>query len=73
MSTSGTTKLETFLHAHQIKPAHLAIAAHYSRQHILRIRKGSMEPTRRCIAALVRAARRLTREAVTANDLFDLE
>jgi hypothetical protein len=32
-----------------------------------------MEPTRRCIAAIVAACRRLSREAVKPTDLFDLE
>ena len=32
-----------------------------------------MEPTRRCIAAIVRACRRLSREHVRAADLFALE
>src|SRR5256885_5792582 len=49
------TKLETFLKSHRIKPAHLARESGYSRQHLLRIRMGRMEPTRRCIAAIVSA------------------
>jgi hypothetical protein len=32
-----------------------------------------MEPTRKCIKAVVAACRRLAREPVTASDLFDLE
>jgi hypothetical protein len=32
-----------------------------------------MDPTRRCIAAIVAACRRLSRETVKATDLFDLE
>jgi predicted transcriptional regulator len=70
---SRPTKLETFLQAHHIKPIDLARAAEYSRAHVLRIRKGKMEPTRPCIAALVRAARKLSRQDVTAVELFDLE
>jgi hypothetical protein len=66
------TKLETFIKTHGIKPAHLAVASEYSRQHLLRIRKGKMEPTRRCIAAIVKGCRRLARKPVTASDLFDL-
>ena len=66
------TKLEAFLKSRGIKPAHLAVESGYSRQHLLRVRMGRMEPTRRCIAAVVRAARRLAREPVTASDLFDL-
>jgi predicted transcriptional regulator len=68
-----TTRLESYLKSRGIKPAHLARESGYSRQHLLRIRMGRMEPTRRCIAAIVTACRRLTRETVRANDLFDLD
>ena len=68
-----TTKLEQFLKSRGIKPAHLARESGYSRQHLLRIRMGRMEPTRRCIAAIVAACRRLSREAVKPTDLFELE
>ena len=68
-----TTRLEKFLKSRGIKPAHLARESGYSRQHLLRIRMGRMEPTRRCIAAIVTACRRLSRETVRATDLFDLE
>jgi predicted transcriptional regulator len=67
------TRLETYLKSRGIKPAHLAKESGYSRQHILRIRKGRMEPTRRCIVAIVAACRRLAHENVRAVDLFDLE
>lgn len=67
------TRLETWLKSRGIKPAHLARESGYSRQHLLRIRMGRMEPTRRCIAAIVAASRRLSREPVRAADLFDLE
>jgi predicted transcriptional regulator len=66
------TRLETVLKARDIKPAHLALECGYSRQHLLRIRMGRMDPTRRCIAAIVSAVRRLTRSAVTPMDLFEL-
>ena len=66
------TRLERFLKQKGIKPAHLARESGYSRQHLLRIRMGRMEPTRRCIAAIVAACRRLTRDPVRADDLFDL-
>jgi len=65
-------KLETFLRSRGIRPAHLAWESGYSRQHLLRIRLGRIEPTRRCIADLVTACRRLAREPVRASDLFDL-
>ena len=65
-------KLERFLRNRDIKPAHLARESGYSRQHLLRIRLGRMTPSRRCIADLVTACRRLARERVRASDLFDL-
>lgn len=68
-----TTRLERFLKSRGIKPAHLARESGYSRQHLLRIRMGRMEPTRRCIAAITGACRRLSGEVVHASDLFDLE
>jgi predicted transcriptional regulator len=67
------TRLESFLKSRGIKPAHLARESGYSRQHLLRIRMGRMDPTRRCIAAIVAACRRLSREQVRAADLFVLE
>ncbi|HET8799332.1 MAG TPA: helix-turn-helix transcriptional regulator [Thermoanaerobaculia bacterium] len=67
------TRLESFLKSRGIKPAHLARESGYSRQHLLRIRLGKMEPTRRCIAAIAAACRRLSGENVRASDLFDLE
>jgi len=67
------TKLETFIKSRKLKPSHVAKHAGYSRQHLLRIRAGRMEPTRRCIKAVVSACRRLAREDVKAADLFDLE
>ena len=67
------TKLEEYLKRRGIKPAHLARESGYSRQHLLRVRMGRMEPTRRCIAAVVAAVRRLSRERrLTASTLFDL-
>jgi hypothetical protein len=67
------TKLEGFLRSRGIKPVHLARESGYSRQHLLRLRIGKMEPTRRCIAALVVACCRITRKKVKASDLFNLE
>ena len=69
----ATTRLESFLKSRGIKPAHLARESGYSRQHLLRIRLGKMEPTRRCIAAISAACRRLSGEGVRASELFDME
>jgi hypothetical protein len=67
------TRLEAFLKRHRIKPAVLARESGYSRQHLLRVRMGRMEPTRRCIAAIVSACRRLARTKVSATELFELD
>ena len=66
------TKLDRWMAANNVKPAQLARASRYSRQHLLRIRKAEMEPTRRLIKELVLACRKLTRKPVSASDLFDL-
>jgi hypothetical protein len=67
------TRLEQFIKSRGIKPAHLARESGYSRQHLLRIRMGRMEPTRRCIAAIASACRRISGEAVRASELFELD
>lgn len=67
------TRLESFIKSRGIKPAHLARESGYSRQHLLRIRMGRMEPTRRCIAAIAAACRRLSGESVRASELFELD
>jgi transcriptional regulator with XRE-family HTH domain len=69
----STTRLESFIKSRGIKPAHLARESGYSRQHLLRIRLGRMEPTRRCIAAIASACRRLSGEGVRASELFELD
>jgi hypothetical protein len=66
-----STRLEHFLHMHGIKPAHLARESGYSRQHLLRIRYGRLQPSLTCIAALVIAIRRLTRERIKPDQLFE--
>ncbi|MFL6246188.1 MAG: helix-turn-helix domain-containing protein [Thermoanaerobaculia bacterium] len=67
------SRLEQFIKSRGIKPAHLARESGYSRQHLLRIRMGRMEPTRRCIAAITAACRRLSGESVRASQLFELD
>ena len=69
----STSRLEQFIKSRGLKPAHLARESGYSRQHLLRIRMGRMEPTRRCIAAIAAACRRLSGENVRASQLFDLD
>jgi len=72
VARSKPTKLETFLKSRSIKPAHLARESGYSRQHLLRIRLGRMEPTRRCMIEVAAACARLSRERVTVTGVFDL-
>lgn len=69
----AVTRLEKFLKSRDIKPAQLARVSGYSRQHLLRIRMGTMEPTRRCIAAITAACRELSGENVRAAQLFALD
>ena len=69
----AVTRLEKFLKSRDIRPAHLAKASGDSRQHVLRIRKGRMEPTRRCIAGITAACRELSGEDVRAAQLFALD
>lgn len=66
------TKLERFLKRQKIKPAHLARESGYSRQHLQRLRKGEMEPTRRCIKAIWEACCRLSQKRIRVTTLFDL-
>lgn len=63
--------LERFLRSRGIKPASLAQESGYSRQHLLRVRKGEMDPTRACMAAIICALRRLTGKAVRPDGVFD--
>lgn len=72
LARAKLTKLEVFLKSRGIKPAHLARESGYSRQHLLRIRLGRMEPTRRCMVEVAAACARLSRERVTVTDVFDL-
>jgi len=67
------TRLETFIKSRGIKLVDLALESEYSRQHLLRIRMGRMEPTRRCMKAVTAACRKLSREPIHAADLFDLD
>ena len=64
------TKLEGFLRSRGIRPVHFAGESGYSRRHLFRLRFGRIEPALRCVVDLTKAARRITREAVRARDLF---
>jgi predicted transcriptional regulator len=66
------TKLEKFIKARRLRPVDLARESGYSRQHLLRVRTGEDDPTRKCMSAITLACRRLAHERVTARMLFDL-
>lgn len=65
------TRLETFIRTRGIKPAALARESGYSRQHLLRLRMGEMQPTLPCMVAIIGALRRLTGKAVRPDRVFD--
>jgi hypothetical protein len=44
-----------------------------SRQHINRLRRGEMEPTRRIMVLLAKGCTRILRRTVAVDELFDLE
>lgn len=67
------TRLEWFLRTHGLKPKHAAKEAAISRQHLLRLRNGTMEPTRKVMVMIRRACARLTRKRVSMRDLFDID
>lgn len=67
------TKLEAFLKANGIKPADLAKQSGYSRQHLLQVRLGKRDPTRKCIAAITQACRTLSGKTIDASQLFTLD
>jgi hypothetical protein len=69
-ASDGPTRLNLFLLSRGIKPAHLARESGYTRQHLLRVRMGRIDPDARCMTAVVEAARILSREYVRASDLF---
>jgi len=68
---SRGTALDCFLRSHGIKPATLARESMYSRGHLLNLRLGRVEPSLACIVAIVSACRRLMRQVVKPERLFD--
>jgi len=67
------TRLERWMASRGVRPMALARESGYSRQHIGRVRAGRMDPTRKCMAAIIGACRRLSLEQVKAADLFELD
>lgn len=66
------SKLDKFLARYDVAPADLSRLSGCSRQHLLRLRKGTAEPTRPVMRALRIASGKLLRRRVRAEELFDL-
>lgn len=66
------TRVELLRVSRGIEIADLLIEFGKSRQHLLRIRKGEIEPRRDMIAALVSAFRHLTLEDIQPDDIIEL-
>ncbi|HEX8155404.1 MAG TPA: hypothetical protein VF698_19880 [Thermoanaerobaculia bacterium] len=66
------TRVEVLRVSRNIKLPDLVNESGMSRQHLLRIRKGEIEPRRDRIAALVSAFRHLTLEDIQAEDIIEL-
>ena len=67
------TRLEWFIRTHGLKPAWVAREAEISRQHLLRLRKGLAEPSRKVMVLLRRGCSRLLHRRVALRDLFEVE
>jgi len=65
------TRLELFLRRTNMKPTGVARLAGYSRQHFLRLRLGEGDATRGGILAVTSACRKLSRQRVTPEVLFE--
>jgi tetratricopeptide (TPR) repeat protein len=65
------TRLEYFIRANDLRPADIARLAGYARQHLLDIRKGQYEPSRRFILETTRAISSLVNREVPPSQLFE--
>jgi tetratricopeptide (TPR) repeat protein len=65
------TRLELVIRKHHLRPADIAKAIDFTRQHLLRLRFGLAEPSRRFILAVTPVIAQLSHEPVTADDLFE--
>jgi tetratricopeptide (TPR) repeat protein len=65
------TRLEYFIRANDLRPADIARLAGYARQHLLDIRNGRYEPSRRFILEITRAISSLVNREVPPPQLFE--
>jgi predicted transcriptional regulator len=66
------TRLGDFIRENGILPAQLARVACVSRQHLLRLRTGTADPTRHVMARLTMGCNLLLNRRVLTSELFDL-
>ena len=66
------TRLESFIRANGIKPSALTRIAGVSRQHLLRLRMGKMDPTRRVMARITMASAILLGRLVSHGEVFEI-
>jgi tetratricopeptide (TPR) repeat protein len=65
------TRLELVIRKHHLRPADIAKAIDFTRQHLLRLRFGLAEPSRRFILAVTPVIAQLSPERITPDDLFE--
>jgi hypothetical protein len=66
------TRFSRFMKANKVKPSRLARESGYSRQHILRVRTGVMDPTRHTMATITDAVSRVLGRPIYVVELFEL-
>jgi transcriptional regulator with XRE-family HTH domain len=66
------TPLEAYLQAWGVKPGVFARKAGVSRQHLLRLRNGTMDPSRGVMCKLALAASAMRSRRVFITDMFEL-
>jgi len=65
------TRLELVIRKHHLRPADIAKAIDFTRQHLLRLRFGVAEPSRRFIVAVTPVIAQLSHDQITPDDLFE--
>ena len=66
------TKLERFLSENDLRPLDVAREAGVSRQHLLRVRKGTADPTRSAMVRIANGCSRLLGRRVKVATLFNI-
>lgn len=68
----AVTRLEAYLQEWGVMPSALAKRSGVSRAHLLRLRRGEMDPTRHVMIALAEAASAMQYRTVYVVELFEL-